>query len=304
MDEQTDKPQDSPDLTSLEGDLFGALFRFHEKTMALLRQSSLDNDKLDLVADRIQQLLDDATAEMKRRKDMNLVGRLESAYEEVKRLVEELSEQDMIRDEMEKIYSQTPPEEIPWNIATPPKKLVELVKTGQVQPCKTIDMGCGAGNYAIYLAGLGFDVTGVDISPSAIALAEANAKKKGVTCRFVAADVLGGLEEIAETFDFAYDWSVLHHVFPENRTQYVETVHRLLVPNGKYLSVCFSERDTGFGGKGKERRTPINTVLYFSSEDELRDLFELYFDVTTLETVQVEGKLEPHLMNCVFMKKK
>ena len=304
MDEQTDKPQDNPDVTSVEGDLFGALFGFHEQTMALLRQSSLGDDKLALVADRIEQLLDDAIAEMKRTKNQNLVGRLEAVYEEAQRMVDELSEQDTILDQMEKIYSQTPPEEIPWNIESPPKALVELIESGQVQPCKTIDMGCGAGNYAIYLASVGFDMTGVDVSPSAIALAEANAKKKGVTCRFVAADVLGGLEEIAETFDFAYDWSVLHHVFPENRTQYVETVHRLLVPNGKYLSVCFSERDTGFGGKGKERRTPINTVLYFSSEDELRDLFELYFDVTTLETVQVEGKLEPHLMNCVFMKKK
>ena len=210
----------------------------------------------------------------------------------------------MIRDQMEKIYNETPPADIPWNIESPPKALVELVEAGQVQPCKAIDMGCGAGNYAIYLASVGFDVTGVDISPSAIALAEANAKEKGVACRFVAADVLGGLEEITETFDFAYDWSLLHHVFPENRRQYVETVHRLLVPGGKYLSVCFSEKDTGFGGMGKERRTPINTVLYFSSEDELRELFDRYFHVIALETIEVEGKREPHLMNWVFMTKK
>ena len=209
----------------------------------------------------------------------------------------------MIRDQMERIYGETPPEDIPWNIESPPKALVELVEGGQVQPCKTIDMGCGAGNYAIYLANVGFDVTGVDIAPSAIALAQANAKEKGVACRFVAADVLGSLAEIAETFDFAYDWSLLHHVFPDKREQYVETVHRLLVPGGKYLSVCFSERTAGFGGTGKHRRTPLGTVLYFSSEDELRDLFEPYFDVAMLETVQVEGKREPHLMNWVFMKK-
>ena len=304
MDEQTDKPQDNPDVTSLEGDLFGALFGFHEQTTELLRQSSLGDDKLALVADRIEQLLDDAIAEIKRTKNQNLVGRLEAVYEEAQRMVDELSEQGTIRDQMEKIYGETPPADIPWNIESPPKALVELVENGQVQPCKTIDMGCGAGNYAIYLASVGFDVTGVDISPSAVALAEANAKKKGVACKFVAADVLGGLEEIAETFDFAYDWSVLHHVFPENRTPYAETVHRLLIPGGQYLSVCFSEKDTGFGGTGKERQTPINTVLYFSSEDQLRTLFEPYFHVTELETIQVEGKQGPHLMNCVFMKKK
>ncbi len=304
MDEQTDKPQDSPDVTSLEGGLFGALFGFHEKTITLLRQSSLDDDKLNLVGDRIKQLLGDATAEIERTKNLNLAGALESAYEEVERMVDELSEQDMIRDQMEKIYGETPPADIPWNIETPPKALVKLINAGQVQPCKTIDMGCGAGNYAIYLASVGFNVTGVDISPSAIALAEASAKQKGVTCSFVAADILGGLAEITETFEFAYDWSLLHHIFPEHRRQYVETVHRLLIPGGKYLSVCFSEKDTGFVGTGKQRRTPLGTVLYFSSEDELRDLFAPCFDVMTLETVQVEGKREPHLMNWCFMEKK
>jgi SAM-dependent methyltransferase len=208
-----------------------------------------------------------------------------------------------IRDQMEKIYSETPPAEIPWNIESPPKALVELVESGKVQPCKTIDLGCGAGNDAVYLASVGFDVTGVDISPSAIALAQANAKQKGVTCRFMAADFLGGLAEISETFEFAYDWSLLHHVFPNDREQYVETVHRLLVPGGKYLSVCFSERDTGFGGTGRFRTTSIGTELYFSSEDELRDLFGLYFEITMLKTIPVEGKREPHLMNWAFMTK-
>ena len=52
-------------------------------------------------------------------------------------------------------------------------------------------MGCGAGNYAIYLASIGFDVTGVDLSPTAIKIAKENAKKKGVTSNFLIADVLG-----------------------------------------------------------------------------------------------------------------
>lgn len=209
-----------------------------------------------------------------------------------------------IRAQMEKIYSETPLADIPWNIESPPAAVVELIDSGQVSPCKTIDMGCGAGNYAIYLASVGFNVTGIDISPSAIALAEATAKEKSVACRFMVADVLAGLPEITDTFDFAYDWSLLHHVFPEDRKQYVETVHRLLVPSGTYLSVCFSEKDSGFGGTGQFRTTSIGTTLCFSSEEELRDLFEPYFEITTLKTILVEGKREPHLMNWVFMKKK
>jgi SAM-dependent methyltransferase len=181
---------------------------------------------------------------------------------------------------------------------------VELIEAGHIQPCKAIDLGCGVGNHAIYLAGLGFDVTGVDISPTAIALAEADAKRKSVACRFLVADILAGLPQITETFDFAYDWSLLHHVFPLDRKRYAETVHRLLVPGGKYLSVCFSEKDAGFGGMGHTRRTSLSTMLYFSSEDELRDLFAPEFDIRTLKTVRVEGKREPHWMNVALMEKK
>ncbi len=210
----------------------------------------------------------------------------------------------MIHDEMERIYSGIPPAEIPWNIESPPNALVQLVEDGRVHPCKTLDMGCGAGNYAIYLAGMGFDVTGVDISPSAVALAQANAKKKGVVCSFMAADVLSDLGELSEVFEFAYDWALLHHIFPDRRSEYIEAVHRLLVPGGRYLSVCFSDTDDAFGGTGKYHTTSLGTTLYLSSEEELRELFEPHFTVKSLKTVEVEGKWKPHRMNLAFMEKK
>ena len=78
--------------------------------------------------------------------------------------------------DMDRIYQDVPPDTIPWSIETPPDALVELVQSDTVRPCRTIDLGCGAGNYAIYLAGLGFDVTGVDSSPKAITIAGENAK--------------------------------------------------------------------------------------------------------------------------------
>jgi SAM-dependent methyltransferase len=69
-------------------------------------------------------------------------------------------------------------------------RLSSLYRGGKVRPCRTIDLGCGAGNYAIYLPGLGFEVTGVDSSPTAIKIAGENAKKQGVRCRFIVADRL------------------------------------------------------------------------------------------------------------------
>jgi len=205
---------------------------------------------------------------------------------------------------MDNIYRNIPPEEIPWNIETPPDVLVQLVESGEVKPCRTIDFGCGAGNYAIYLAGKGFDATGVDLSPTAIKMANENAQKKGVSCHFLVADVLGDLNEVTETFDFAYDWEMLHHLFPEKRGKYVENVYRILHPGEKYLSVCFNEMDTQFGDSGKYRETRLGTILYFSNEDELRALFEPYFNIKELKTIEIKGKSGSHLVNYAFMERK
>ena len=66
----------------------------------------------------------------------------------------------MDQNEINKIYSNLPLDEIPWNLETPPQALVELIQNEEIKPCKAIDLGCGAGNYALYLAQLGFDITG------------------------------------------------------------------------------------------------------------------------------------------------
>jgi SAM-dependent methyltransferase len=206
--------------------------------------------------------------------------------------------------DMEPIYKNIPPEEIPWNVETPPTELVELVDSGKVKPCKAVDLGCGTGNYAIYLAGKGFDVTGVDLSPTAIQIANENAQKKGIKCHFIVADITGDLQEIKDTFDFAFDWEVLHHIFPEERKRYIRNVHNLLNPGGKYLSVCFSEDDPEFGGAGKYVRTQLGTILYLYSTDELRELFEPGFNIQEIKSITVSSKFGKHIGNYVFMERK
>ncbi len=82
------------------------------------------------------------------------------------------------RFRIDDVYKNTPLREITWNVETPPELLVELVDSGKVHPCKVVDLGCGAGNYAIYLVGRGFEVTGIDASQTAIRIAKENAEKK------------------------------------------------------------------------------------------------------------------------------
>jgi SAM-dependent methyltransferase len=204
----------------------------------------------------------------------------------------------------EDVYQKVSTSEIPWNVIDPPEVLVSLVESGRIRPCRCIDLGCGTGNHCIYLAKNGFDVTGIDISPSAIGIAKANAREKGGRCHFIVADVLRYDPQIHGTFDFAFDWEVLHHVFPQKRKRYVESVFSLLNPKGIYLSVCFSEKDPQFGGKGKYRYTPLGTYLYFSSEHELRRLFNGCFQIAELKTIEITGKNASHKANYALMEKR
>jgi cyclopropane fatty-acyl-phospholipid synthase-like methyltransferase len=162
----------------------------------------------------------------------------------------------MIKDQMNKIYKDIDPDKIPWNIETPPEILQTLTRNNILRPCKLIELGCGAGNYVIYFSKIGFDATGVDISENAIEIARKSVLNAGIKCNFVVADVLGDMSEIKDKYDFAYDWELLHHISPDNREKYVNNVYRLLNPEGRYLSVCFSEDSVQFGGAGKYRRTP------------------------------------------------
>jgi hypothetical protein len=90
MDERKRKSPDNPNLAAFEGNLFGALFAFHKNVTDLLRNSGLDDDKLTLILARIEQLLDEAASEVKRTKNLDLARSLESAYEELKSMVDEL----------------------------------------------------------------------------------------------------------------------------------------------------------------------------------------------------------------------
>lgn len=208
-----------------------------------------------------------------------------------------------VREQMERIYTDVPLDEIPWNLTEPPEILVRAVESGEMEPCRVVDLGCGAGNYSVWLARRGFDVTGIDISSKAVEHATGLAVSNGVTCRFIAADLLGDLEKYLESFDLALDWEVLHHIFPEDRTRFVRNVHSLLRPGGRYLSLCFSEKDPAFGGKGKFRNTPLGTTLYFSSEDELAELFAQVFEVISIETVEIRGKYGIHMANVAWLRR-
>jgi len=83
------------------------------------------------------------------------------------------------KEELEQMYKEN---KIPWDYGKPYKQLIEFCN--QNTTCRALDVGCGTGTDAIFLAQKGFNVSAIDISEEAIKIAKAKAQKAAVNIDF------------------------------------------------------------------------------------------------------------------------
>lgn len=121
----------------------------------------------------------------------------------------------------------------PWDIG-PRKELVEVVESGRIQPCRAIDLGCGTASNAIFLAQRGFDVTGTDYSPAAIALCQQRGAAAGVTVQWIEDD-LTNLQHVRGPFDFLVDWGVYDDLSRADRRAYLRNVLPLTHAESQFI---------------------------------------------------------------------
>ena len=202
------------------------------------------------------------------------------------------------------IYGEQSPDLIPWNSLELPKSIDDLIQNKQIIPCRAIDIGCGLGNYSRELSKLGFKMTGIDFSSVAIKKADELAKNEKLSIEFLITDFTKEVELKLSGFDFAFDYGLLHHIFPEDREVYINNVVKLLNPKANYLSIAFCEEDNYFEGKGKYRETPTGSVLYFSNTDEIQELFSPFFHILNFKNITIPGKNGNHRAYYAFMQKK
>lgn len=120
-----------------------------------------------------------------------------------------------------------------WDSGIVAPDLKRAVEEGAVRPCRTVVLGCGSGTNAVYLAQKGFDVTAIDIAPTALGIAEAKAEKAGVEVRWLLADVLAPPE--LKPFDFIFDRGCYHNVRYVDAAGFVDAMRRLSRPGTRAL---------------------------------------------------------------------
>ncbi len=128
----------------------------------------------------------------------------------------------------------------PWDSSAPADELMELVQVGRVRAGRVLDVGCGTGTNALYLAEKGFDVSGVDISKVAIRRAAAKARERDLKCDFYVLDFLD-TEAVSRIlrFDVVLDVGCFHSLSAQDRLRYKESLKFVVRPGSTYLLWCF-----------------------------------------------------------------
>jgi SAM-dependent methyltransferase len=124
--------------------------------------------------------------------------------------------------------------DIPWDQPLPPPEVIAL--SARLVPGRALDLGCGVGRTAIYLARQGWYCDGVDFVPQAIEMAQEGARANAVAehTRFHVASVTR-LGFLRDQYDLAVDIGCLHAQRGDALRAYARELSRLLRPGGEYL---------------------------------------------------------------------
>jgi SAM-dependent methyltransferase len=177
---------------------------------------------------------------------------------------------------------QGPP--APWDIGRAQPVFVDLAARGLIVG-PVLDVGCGTGENALYLAGLGFVVTGLDGAPTAIGRAQAKALERELLATFVLGDALR-LETLGCTFATVIDCG-LFHVFPDaERARYVAGLGAVVALEGRLHILCFSVRQPGTWGPRRISEHELRTA--FASGWQVDEIVPAHF-ATNIEGPPVEA---------------
>ncbi|CRZ18771.1 class I SAM-dependent methyltransferase [Mycolicibacterium neworleansense] len=129
----------------------------------------------------------------------------------------------------------------PWDghpLAHSLTKLVDNTTHPWSHPGTALDLGCGTGDNAVYLARHGWQVTGVDFV--AKPLKKARRKAAGLPANFVKADVTQlSSSGIGAGFQLVVDSGCLHGMSSPDRDAYVREVGAVAAPGAQLLIVAF-----------------------------------------------------------------
>ena len=170
---------------------------------------------------------------------------------------------------------------IPFFVNKPDENLVSYFASKQIRPGNVLELGCGAGRNAIYLAEQGCSVVGVDLSEKALEWAKQRTQGMDINIEWICANIFDvALQE--NSFDFIYDSGCFHHIAPHRRSTYLALIQKLVKPNG-YFALCSFEKHGQYGGSAMSdeevyRKRSLEGGLGYTKES-LKEIFQSWEEI-------------------------
>lgn len=195
------------------------------------------------------------------------------------------------KHEWEQRYAQN---ELPWDTGRPACSLMQLFSSWPVFKGKILEVGCGTGTNAVWMAKQGCQVTGMDISSGAVAAARQRAEEQGADCTFVEADFLASELE-PDQFAFLFDRGCFHGMNEEQRGQFAKQAAVCLERGGLWFSLI-GNSDQPSQGQGPPRLTAAQICASV----------EPFFEILSLESFLLDSKNPepPRFWKCLLRVRK
>ncbi len=165
----------------------------------------------------------------------------------------------------ERVYGTKAPDQVSWFRPHLETSLALIERAAGGRMTSIIDVGGGASSLVDDLIARGYtDVTVLDISQAALAMAKQRLGKAGKSVHWLHADVTRG-DLPAQSFDVWHDRAVFHFLTqPEQRIAYVQNVARAVKPGGHVIV-------STFGPEGPDKCSGLDVMRY--DADALHDEF-------------------------------
>jgi SAM-dependent methyltransferase len=157
-----------------------------------------------------------------------------------------------------------------WDSVQPQAELVDLV-AGRRRG-RALDVGCGTGTDALYLAQHGWDVVGVDFVPEAIETARKRAVDAGLSPRFVVGDVTQLRRAgVGGPFDLIMDTGCYHGIAAGLRDAYAAEVAAVAAPGADFYVAGISDPPTTWRLLGARGVSADDLRRHFGNDFDLAD---------------------------------
>jgi SAM-dependent methyltransferase len=143
----------------------------------------------------------------------------------------------------------------PWDSGQVPPELTALIEgPGALPTGRALDVGCGTGTQAVYLARNGWEVTAIDAVPRPLSRARTRAEAAGATVDWILADA-ARIERLglAPGFTLVFDRGCFHGLDDPQRAAYSAAVTELAAPGATLLMMAFAPNRVPIGPAGVEQ---------------------------------------------------